>query len=66
MKQKYFLVCVLALLTTFAIACNKETEPQNQSTISVSGTGTAAADATVLPMGDLEITTNISVVFLLE
>jgi len=38
----------------------------NQRAVFAEEAAMAAADATALPMGDLEITTNISVVFLLE
>jgi len=38
------------LLATFPFACNKETEPRNQSTIVVSGIGTVAAQPDMIQM----------------
>jgi uncharacterized protein len=50
MKTKFFLAYILALIATFALGCNKQTEPQNQSTISVSGTSTVSVQPDIIQM----------------
>jgi len=50
MKSNHFLAYILALLATLTFGCNKQTEPQNQSTISVSGTGTVTAQPDMIQM----------------
>jgi len=54
MKAKHFLVFVLALIATFTLGCaagsNGGIGPQNQSTISVSGTGTVSAQPDMIQM----------------
>jgi uncharacterized protein YggE len=50
MKTRHFLVYVLVLITVFVSGCNKETERQNQSTISVFGTGTVLAQPDLIQM----------------
>jgi uncharacterized protein YggE len=50
MKTKCFLAYVLVLITVFVSGCNKETKQQNQSTISVFGTGTVSVQPDVIQM----------------
>ncbi|MDR2554089.1 MAG: SIMPL domain-containing protein [Fibromonadaceae bacterium] len=54
MKAKHFSIFVLALFATFTLGCaagsNGGIGPQNQSTISVSGTGTVSAQPDMIQM----------------
>jgi uncharacterized protein YggE len=50
MKTRYFWAYSLALIAIFVLACNKETERQNQSTISVSGIGTVTAQPDMIQL----------------
>jgi len=50
MKTRYFLTIVLILITLFVSGCNKETNEQKQSTISVFGTGTVSVQPDVIQM----------------
>jgi len=50
MKTKFFGVCVLVLIAVFVSGCDKETNRQNQSTISVFGTGTVSVQPDVIQM----------------
>ncbi|GBU29028.1 hypothetical protein R84B8_02590 [Treponema sp. R8-4-B8] len=50
MKTKYFGVCVLVLIAVFVSGCDKENNRQNQSTISVFGTGTVSVQPDVIQM----------------
>jgi uncharacterized protein YggE len=50
MKMKFFRVCVLLLLTVLASGCNKEGNLENQSTISVFGSGAVSVRPDVIQM----------------
>jgi uncharacterized protein len=50
MKIRYFLACVLIFIILLVSGCNKETNEQKQSTISVSGTGTVSVQPDVIQM----------------
>jgi uncharacterized protein YggE len=50
MKKRYFWVYVLVLIVVFTAGCNKETERQDQSTISVFGTGTVSVQPDIIQM----------------
>jgi len=50
MKTRCFLACVLVLVAVFVSGCTKETERQNQSTISVFGTGSVSVQPDVVHM----------------
>jgi uncharacterized protein len=50
MKKRCFWVYGLVLIVLFAAGCNKEAERQNQSTISVFGTGTVSVQPDVIQM----------------
>jgi len=50
MKTRCFWIYVSVLVVVFVSGCNKETERQNQSTISVFGTGTVSVQPDVIQM----------------
>jgi uncharacterized protein YggE len=50
MKARYFGAYFLALIAALTSGCNKETERQNQSTISVFGTGTVSVQPDMIQM----------------
>jgi uncharacterized protein len=50
MKKRCFWIFVLVLIVVFATGCNKDAERQNQSTISVFGTGTVSVQPDVIQM----------------
>ncbi|WP_461256439.1 SIMPL domain-containing protein [Treponema sp. R80B11-R83G3] len=50
MKTKYFGVCILVLIAVFISGCDKENNRQNQSTISVFGTGAVSVQPDVIQM----------------
>jgi uncharacterized protein YggE len=50
MKKKYFWAYTLVLIAVFVSSCSKETERQNQSTISVFGIGTVSVQPDIIQM----------------
>ena len=50
MKTRYFWVYALVLITVFVAGCDRESNRQNQSTISVLGTGTVSVRPDIIQM----------------
>jgi len=50
MKTRYIFTCVLVLIALSVSGCNKETNEQKQSTISIFGTGTVSVQPDVINM----------------